>query len=111
MSNSSKGVDHIMKDMKEAFKADKAAGIDTVIQYNLTGEDGGEFYATIKDGKLDVTPGKASSPKLTLNMTKQDFVDMSMGKLPAMTAFSSGKLKLSGDMMLAMKLGSIFGMS
>lgn len=110
MNNSVKGVDQMMKEMKEAFKADKAAGIDAVIQYTLTGEDGGDFFATIKESKLEITKGMASSPKLTLTMTMQDFLDMASGKLPAMTAFTSGKLKLGGDMMLAMKLGQLFGM-
>lgn len=110
MSNTASGIHDIMQDMKGAFKADKAEGIDAVIQYSLTGEDGGDFYATIEDGNLDVTSGIATSPKLTLTMTKQDFVDMSSGKLSPMAAFSSGKLKLGGDMMLAMKLGPLFGM-
>lgn len=110
MTSSASGVDQIMKDMLEAFKADKAAGIDAVIQYALTGEDGGEFYATIKEGKLDITPGTATAPKLTVTMTKQDFLDMASGKLSAMAAFTSGKLKLGGDMMLAMKIGPLFDM-
>jgi putative sterol carrier protein len=110
MGNSASGIDDIMQSMKGAFRADKAAGIDAVIQYILTGEDGGDFYATINDGKLDVSPGIATSPKLTVTMTKQDFLDMASGNLSAMAAFTSGKLKLGGDMMLAMKLGPLFSM-
>eukprot|EP00444_Apocalathium_aciculiferum_P028910 CAMPEP_0183425996 /NCGR_PEP_ID=MMETSP0370-20130417/37486_1 /TAXON_ID=268820 /ORGANISM="Peridinium aciculiferum, Strain PAER-2" /LENGTH=45 /DNA_ID= /DNA_START= /DNA_END= /DNA_ORIENTATION= len=40
-------------------------------------------------------------------MADADFVAMSQGKLDGMQAFMSGKLKISGNMMLAQKLGPI----
>lgn len=104
-------VDAIMTGMATAFQPDKAAGADAVVQYNLTGDGGGEFYATIKEGKLEMAKGKAAAPKLTLTMDINDFVAMNSGQLNAMAAFSSGKLKLGGDMMFAMKLAPMFGRS
>jgi putative sterol carrier protein len=109
MSNPLPSVEQIMEGMKSAFQADKAAGVDAVVQYSLTGEGGGDFYLTIKNGTLEMAQGKAASPKLTLTIAKQDFLDMTSGKLNAMAAFSSGKLKLGGDMMFAMKLAPMFG--
>ncbi len=101
----------IMEGMRSAFQADKAAGVDAVVQYVLTGEGGGEYYMSIKDGKVDVQPGKAPAPKLTLTADTKDYYDVITGKTNAMAAFSSGKLKLGGDMMFAMKLASFFGRS
>ena len=43
----------------------------------------------------------------TLNMAFSDFDDMINGKLDGMTAFMTGKLKIEGDMGVAMKLQSI----
>ena len=52
----------------------------------------------------------APTPNLTLTMSSQDWLDMVAGKLSGQMAFMSGKLKLKGDMGLAMKLGSMFSM-
>jgi putative sterol carrier protein len=43
----------------------------------------------------------------TLKMDFNDFADMIGGKLDGMTAFMTGKLKIEGDMGVAMKLQSI----
>jgi putative sterol carrier protein len=43
----------------------------------------------------------------TLKMDFNDFADMIGGKLDGMTAFMTGKLKIEGDMGVAVKLQSI----
>lgn len=96
--------------MPSRFKSDKAQGLNAVIQYEITGEGGGTWCATIKDGSCTVTAGAAASPTLALIMSGQDWLDMLSGKLSGQMAFMSGKLKLKGDMGLAMKLGTLFGM-
>lgn len=109
MSTSTPSAEHLLQGMKAAFQADKAQGVDAVVQYNLTGEGGGEYYMTIKDGTIDVQPGKAPSARMTLTADTKDYTDVMSGKLNPMAAFSSGKLKIGGDMMFAMKLASFFG--
>jgi putative sterol carrier protein len=94
--------------MPGKFRADKAAGVNATVQYEITGDQGGLWHAVIKDGTCAVNEGTASSPNLTLTMSSQDWLDMVGGKLSGQTAFMSGKLKLKGDMGLAMKIGSIF---
>ena len=110
MSNNSVA-EQVMSGMKLNFLADKAAGVDAVVQFILTGEGGGEYYMTIKDSKLDVQSGKAPAPKMTLTADARDYMDIASGKLNPMAAFSSGKLKVGGDMMFAMKFASLFGRS
>ena len=46
---------------------------------------------------------------MTMTMTAQDYVDMITGKLNGQMAFMSGKLKIAGDMGLAMKLPKLGG--
>ena len=94
--------------MAGRFRADKAAGVNATIQYDITGDQGGTWHAAIKDGKCTVSPGAASSPTLTVSMSSQDWLDMLSGKLSGQMAFMSGKLKLKGDMGLAMKIGGMF---
>jgi len=94
--------------MAGRFRADKAAGTHAVIQYEIGGEGGGTWNAVIKDGTCKVSAGTAPSPNLTLQMSGQDWLDMLSGKASGQMLFMSGKLKLKGDMALAMKLGSLF---
>ena len=94
--------------MASRFRPEKAAGVNATIQYDISGDQGGTWNAVIKDGTCTVNPGAAASPNLTLGMSSQDWLDMVGGKLSGQMAFMSGKLKLKGDMGLAMKIGSLF---
>ena len=96
--------------MPSRFRSDKASGTSAVIQYDISGDGGGTWNAVIKDGTCTVTPGAASNPNLTLSIGAQDWLDMISGKQSGQMLFMSGKLKVKGDMGLAMKLGSMFSM-
>jgi len=101
-------ISDLMERLPEAFQPDKAVGVDAVIQFNLTGENGGDGYITIKDGAIKVDSGTIENPKLSISADAQDMLDIFTGKLNAMAAFSGGKLKLSGDLGLSMKLMNFF---
>jgi putative sterol carrier protein len=103
-------VQQIMEHMPEAFVADKAVGVNAVIQCRFTGAEAGDWAITIRDSKCSVEPGTKEKPQLTLTMDSQDYKDMVTGKLNAMTAFMQGKIKLSGDISLAMKFTNLFKM-
>ncbi len=45
----------------------------------------------------------------TVKVAMSDFMDMAGGKLNPQMAFMMGKLKVDGDMSVAMQLGSILG--
>ena len=95
---------------EKAFRPEKAVGVNAVIQYHLTGEDGGDFIVTIADGKCTVAEGVAENPKMTLTADAEDFKNVLLGNLNGMKAFMDGKLKLAGDLNMAMKLTSFFKM-
>jgi putative sterol carrier protein len=103
-------ISSLMEKLPDFFLPEKAAGVDAVIQFNLTGENGGDWFITIKEGTLKVDSGKFEYPKLSITADAQDMLDIFTGKLNAMAAFSSGKLKLSGDLGLSMKLMNFFKM-
>src|SRR5918992_372908 len=96
--------------MPGRFRPDKASGTSATIQYDVSGEGGGTWHAVIKDGACTVTQGPATQPNLTLQIAAQDWLDMLSGKQSGQMLFMSGKLKVKGDMGLAMKLGSLFQM-
>jgi len=103
-------ISEFMSRMAAAFIPEKAIGLDAIIQLKLTGAQAAEWYVTIKDGKCAVAQGTASAPKLTVTADSGDFVKIFSGQLDGMQAFMQGKLKLAGDMSLAMKLLGLFKM-
>jgi putative sterol carrier protein len=101
-------IKEIFGKMPDSFQKEAAAGMNAVYQFDITGEGGGKWYAAITNGDLSVVEGEHASPNLTVTMTAQDYIDMAAGKLNGMVAFSTGKLKIKGDMLLAMKMQTIF---
>jgi putative sterol carrier protein len=101
-------ISEFMSRMAAAFVPEKAVGLDAIIQLKLTGAQAAEWYVTIKDGKCTVTQGIAPAAKLTVTADSGDFVKIFTGQLDGMQAFMQGKLKLAGDMSLAMKLLGLF---
>lgn len=104
-------IQELMSRMPKAFIPEKAAGTKAVVQYHLTGEEGGDWVITIQDGKCTVVPGKTETMNLTLTADALDYKKIILGQLDAMGAFMQGKLKLAGDLTLAMKLMSFFKLS
>ena len=101
-------VAELMEKMPGAFIPEKAQGVDAVIQFRFTGEEAGDWNATIKDGKVDVERGTHPSPRMTLTADSADYVKIFTGELDGMQAFMQGKIKLAGDLNLAMKLMQMF---
>ena len=93
------------------FLPEAAPDLDAVIQYELTGEEGGDYIISIKDDKCKVTEGKAENPLVTVTADGRDFGDVLLGRANGMQYFMTGKIKLAGDLNLAMKLTTFFKMS
>jgi putative sterol carrier protein len=108
MPDTANQVQTIFTEMPGRLNPQAAQGLNAVIQYDLDGDGGAQYYAAIADGACTVTPGKHDAPTMTVSMAANDFVDMIQGRLDGMSAFMSGKLRISGDMGLAMRLQSLF---
>ncbi len=97
------------KHMPEKFKAkpDLAEKINAVYQFNISGPNGGQWQVDCTKPGAAISPGVASAAKCTVVATDADFLAIVNGKMNAQMAFMSGKLKIQGDMGLAMKLQQI----
>jgi putative sterol carrier protein len=98
----------LMDLMPKAFLPEKATGVDAVIQYHLLGDQGGDWVIKIAHGACTVEPGTTDKPSLTLTAEAADYLKIISGKMNAMSAFAEGKIKLKGDLALAMKLMNFF---
>ena len=102
-------VSELMEKMPGAFIPEKAVGLDAVIQFKFTGAQAGDWYAIIKDSKVNVSQGiPRKEPTMTLTADSGDYVKIFTGELDGMQAFMQGKVKLGGDLNLAMKLMQMF---
>ena len=101
-------VQAVLDKMVDSFKAEAAAGVDVVFQFNISGKGGGDWYCIIKDAACTIEAGGHEKPMCTIKMADEDFLAMMGGKLPPMQAFTSGKLKIGGDMMKSQLLEKLF---
>ncbi len=90
------------------FIPQAAKGVDAVYQFDLTGEEGGQYQVRIADQTCIVSTGVHPAPNVTLSMAGQDCIDVLEGRLSGVTALLSGRLKIDGDMGLAMQLAAFF---
>lgn len=86
-----------------------AEKIKASYQFKLTGDEGGDWAVDLKEGSGSVSEGAIDEPSVTITMAATDFVDLVEGRLNGQMAFMQGKLKLDGDMSLALKLQQILG--
>ena len=95
--------------MPERLKAkpDVVAKINAVYQFNIAGDGGGSWAVDCTAPGGQVSAGRSESARCTVAMTEGDFLNLVNGKLNPQMAFMSGKLKIQGDMGLAMKLQQI----
>ncbi len=100
----------IFDGVKEKVDKYKVQGMNATYQFNITGDGGGEWSVALADGDVTVGTGTADNPSITLTMDGADFLDLISGKLNGQTAFLTGKLKIQGDMTLAMKLQAVFAL-
>jgi putative sterol carrier protein len=108
VANPPSNIKDVFAALPTSFNASAAKGLKAVYQFNLTGDNGGKYTVAIDDGQLTVDDGAHVSPNITITIAASDYLDMMSGKLNPQMAFMSGKLKIAGDMGLAMKMQSLF---
>jgi putative sterol carrier protein len=80
----------------------EAAQIGATYKFVLDGEDGGTWLVNLKD-QIGVTEGSGAAD-CVIKMRAGDFVDLLDGRTSAQQLFFSGKLRVEGDMGLAVRL-------
>jgi len=101
-------MEEIFSGMVERFNPDAAEGLKAVLQFSLTGVQSGEFFIDIKDSTATLVRGVDRSPELLVEIDSEDWVAVVEGKLDGTQAYMSGKMKVTGDMNLLLKLNQLF---
>ena len=67
----------------------------------------GSVYVDGKSSPNTVSDGTGKNADTTISVTLDDFEKMVKGELDGTSAFMQGKLRVAGDMGLAMKIGPV----
>ena len=96
------------KHMPERLKSkpDVVQKINSTYKFVVTGDGGGSWVVDLTQPGGKITAGDGTA-KCVITVGAKDLVDIVNGKQNAQMAFMTGKLKVAGDMGMALKLGSI----
>lgn len=108
-----------MPDAKEFFEEmlpkrfgddpSKAEGMVGAWEFNVEGEGGGIWTVSVEEGKLDVIPEAKEDAGCKIFVAVEDWNGILNKEIDPTTAFMSGKLRIEGDMSMAMKLQPLLG--
>ena len=88
-------------------KGEKVSSINAIYEFQLSGEQGGTWTLDLTAPGGSVSAGSSGKANCTVTMTDENFVKLVSGQLNPQMAFMTGKLKVAGNMGLALKLSSI----
>jgi putative sterol carrier protein len=88
--------------------SDAAEDLDAVYQFDLSGAQGGQYILTIREGACQVVEGMHTNPHVVLSMAGEDCIKVLKGQLSGVAVAMSGRLKIGGDIGLAMQLKALF---
>ncbi|MBR2134303.1 MAG: SCP2 sterol-binding domain-containing protein [Eubacterium sp.] len=73
-------------------------------QIDLIGKVEGTFYIEIKDGRVNVEPYEYYDRNAIITINATNFTKLINGKLDPVIAFTTGKLKVDGDVNAALEI-------
>jgi putative sterol carrier protein len=88
--------------------SDAAENLNAVYQFDLSGAQGGQYILTIREGICQIAEGMHADPHVVLSMAGEDCIKILKGQLNGPAVAMSGRLKISGDIGLAMQLRALF---
>lgn len=101
-------VQDVLQSLPGRLDADAADGLTAIYQFDLSGQQGGQYYLAIDQGVCTFGHGAHPDPHVTLAMSGDDALKILTGQLSGQMAAMTGRLSVSGDLGLAMQLRGLF---
>ena len=111
MDERAEHVQQVFDLMPSRLTREQAEGVEAVIQMDLTGDGGGQWYLDINDRVLTIRSGTYDSPDISMTMAASDWLSIANGDANSVGLFMRGKIQIEGDMHLAMKMHTMFSFS
>jgi alkyl sulfatase BDS1-like metallo-beta-lactamase superfamily hydrolase len=105
-------LDGIFWQLPKQLDPAQAVGVTTSIRWCITGrpDDGTDIYQLeLENGRCNVVRGdEAGDARLTITIDGVEFLRLVSGNSDPMQAYFQGRIKMTGDIMVAAKLASLF---
>ena len=100
--------DELVAKVREKFCGANLSGVPFIaIQVNITGKNSGVFYIEIKDEKGSVEPYEYIDRSCAFTIDQANFIKLIDGKLDPVAAYTTGKLKVDGDLGKALEFSKL----
>lgn len=86
----------------------KSKDVNAIFLFKVSGDRGGTWTIDLKNNPAQILQGEHGDYDCKVEMTDEDFEEAFNSTAAAMMLMFSGKIKVSGDPMLATKLQEIF---
>ncbi|MBX7165452.1 MAG: SCP2 sterol-binding domain-containing protein [Pirellulales bacterium] len=96
----------IFAELPNRFNGAAAGDWKANIQFNISGDKGGDWVVRVENGAVTVNQGTDPSPSCTISTSDETWIGLVEGTVNPMMAFTMGKLKVKGNMGDVMKLQS-----
>ncbi len=94
-------------DRLAAKPASSLANAHGTYQFLLTGDDAANYCVAVTADGATVVEGQSDQAGVSISMTADNFKELAAGRLNPMSAFMGGKLTVTGDMSMALKLQTL----
>lgn len=98
----------LLKGMALSLDTATAGDLKAVIQFEVSGEQPGNWYLSIADATCVYNEGIAAEPTLTIATPSKVWIAISNGELDGQQAFMEGKYAVRGDVSLLMRMKNLF---
>jgi len=100
----------VFRAMPMQFNRRAAGDLRAAIEWRVTEPDGGGsiYTARIDGGRCRVRRGVVADPDLVISLDTADFLRLAAGVASAPVLFGEGRLRVQGDLGLALRLPQLF---
>lgn len=94
-------------ELKLHERKQQISNVGALVKFDISGKEGGKWIVDLNDETLGVRVGDEEA-NCTFTASDENFIKLIKREMKPETAILTGKVKISGDLMLAMQLSKLF---
>ena len=111
MAKTNQVLELILHGMASQYDPQYARGFAGDIQYVFSGDGQHEYFVSVGENAAEVSTGRADSPAVTIEMPIPTYLRIASGEENGALAMMEGRIQMSGDAKVAIRIGEMFGQS